>query len=54
MDITKTEKYNIRKCEPFSEIEFVKKMNELSENYQNDYDCNCHFRTWITSFHHLV
>ena len=33
-----TEKYNVRKCEPFSEIEFFYKMNKLSENYQNDYD----------------
>jgi len=38
MNITKTEKYNIRKCEPFSEIEFFNKMNKLSENYQNVYD----------------
>ena len=38
MNITKTEKYNIRKCQPFSEIEFFYKMNELSENYQNIYD----------------
>ena len=38
MNITKTEKYNIRKCEPFSEIEFFNKMNELSKNYQNIYD----------------
>ena len=38
MNITKTEKYNIRKCEPFSEIEFFNKMNALSDNYQNVYD----------------
>ena len=38
MNITKTEKYNIRECQPFSEIEFFYKMNELSENYQNIYD----------------
>tara|TARA_B100000212_G_C27080958_1_gene408109 strand:- start:50 stop:553 length:504 start_codon:yes stop_codon:yes gene_type:complete len=38
MNITKTEKFNIRKCEPFKEIEFFNKMNELSENYQNIYD----------------
>ena len=38
MNITKTEKYNTRKCEPFSEIEFFNKMNKLSENYQNVYD----------------
>ena len=38
MNIFKTKKYNIRKCEPFSEIEFFNKMNKLSENYQNVYD----------------
>ena len=38
MNITKTENYNIRKCEPFSEIEFFNKMNKLSENYQIVYD----------------
>ena len=38
MNITKTEKYNIRKCEPFTEIEFFNKMNKLSEKYQNVYD----------------
>ena len=38
MNIIKTEKYNIRKCEPFSEIEFFNKMNKLSKNYQNIYD----------------
>ena len=38
MNITKTKKFNIRKCEPFEEIEFFNKMNELSENYQNIYD----------------
>ena len=38
MNITKTEKFNIRKCEPFSEIEFFIKMNKLSENYQKIYD----------------
>ena len=38
MNITKTEKFNIRKCEPFSEIEFFIKMNKLSENYQNVYN----------------
>ena len=38
MNITKTEKYNIRICEPFSEIEFFNKMNKLSEKYQNVYD----------------
>ena len=38
MNITKTKKFNIRKCKPFEEIEFFNKMNELSENYQNIYD----------------
>ena len=38
MNITKTKTYNFRKCEPFSEVEFFKKMNELSENYQIVYD----------------
>tara|TARA_B100001109_G_scaffold201151_1_gene167849 strand:+ start:54 stop:557 length:504 start_codon:yes stop_codon:yes gene_type:complete len=38
MNITKTKKYNTRKCEPFSEIEFFNKMNKLSENYQIYYD----------------
>ncbi len=38
MNIIKTEKYNIRKCEPFSEIDFFNKMNKLSDNYQNVYD----------------
>ena len=38
MNITKTKKFNIRKCEPFKEIEFFNKMNELSDNYQNIYD----------------
>ena len=38
MNILKTEKYNTRKCEPFSEIEFFNKMNKLSQNYQNVYD----------------
>ena len=38
MNITKTEKYNIRKCEAFSEIEFFNKMNKLSEKYQGVYD----------------
>ena len=43
MNITKTEKYNIRKCEVFfSEIEFFNKMNNLSENYQNVYDNKSH------------
>ena len=38
MNILKNEVFNTRKCEPFSEIDFFKKMNELSENYQNIYD----------------
>ena len=38
MNITKTEKFNIRKCEPYKEIEFFNKMTELSKNYQNIYD----------------
>ena len=42
MNIIKTEKYNIRKCEAFSEIEFFNKMNKLSENYQNVYDNKPH------------
>lgn len=40
MNITKTKIFNIRKCEPFSEIEFFNKMNTLSENYQNVFDNN--------------
>jgi hypothetical protein len=38
MNILKNKVYNTRKCEPFSEIDFFEKMNELSENYQNIYD----------------
>ena len=38
MNITKTKKYNIRKCEAFSEIEFFNKMNKLSKYYQNIYN----------------
>ena len=38
MNITKTKKLNIRKCEPFKEIEFFNKMNELSDDYQKIYD----------------
>ncbi len=37
-NITKTRTYNIRKCEAFSEIDFFKYMNKLSEIYQNDYN----------------
>ena len=40
MNILKNEIYNTRRCEPFSEIEFFQRMNELSENYQNIYDNN--------------
>jgi len=38
MNILKNEVYNTRKCEPFSEIDFFERMNELSENYQSIYD----------------
>ena len=38
MNILKNEIFNTRKCEPFSEIDFFQKMNELSENYQRIYD----------------
>ena len=38
MNITKSETYNIRKCEPLSEIEFFNKMNKLSDYYQYIYD----------------
>ena len=38
MNILKSEIYNTRRCEPFSEIEFFQRMNVLSENYQNIYD----------------
>ncbi len=38
MNIIKTETYNIRKCEPFAEIEFFNRMNNLSKSYQNIYD----------------
>ena len=37
-NITRTETHNIRKCEAFNEIDFFKKMNDLSNNYQNDYN----------------
>ena len=33
-NITKTKTYNRRKCESYSETEFFKNMNKLSENYQ--------------------
>jgi len=38
MNFLKNEIYNTRRCNPFSEIEFFQRMNELSENYQNIYD----------------
>ena len=38
MNIIKTQIFNTRKCEPFSEIDFFNKMNKLSEIYQNAYD----------------
>ena len=38
MNFLKKEIYNTRRCNPFSEIEFFQRMNELSENYQNIYD----------------
>ena len=38
MNIIKTETHNLRMCEAFSEIEFFKKMNQLSEKYQNNYN----------------
>ena len=37
-NITKTKIYNLRKCVPYSEIEFFKKMNQLSDNYQTIYN----------------
>ncbi len=38
MNITKTETFNLRSCEAYSEIEFFKNMNILSEKYQTHYD----------------
>ncbi|MDA9165589.1 hypothetical protein N9O66_06500 [Alphaproteobacteria bacterium] len=38
MNILKNKVYNTRKCEPFAEIDFFERMNELSENYQSIYD----------------
>ena len=38
MNITKTETFNIRICEAYSEIEFFKNMNVLSEQYQIYYN----------------
>ena len=36
-NITKTQTYNIRKCEAFSEINFFKNMDKLSKIYQKNY-----------------
>ena len=38
MNITKTKIHNLRKCEAFTEIDFFKKMDKLSKNYQNNYN----------------
>ena len=38
MNIIKTETYNLRMCEAFSEIDFFKNMNQLSEKFQNSYN----------------
>ncbi len=38
MNITKTETYNLRICEAFSEIDFFKNINQLSGKYQNSYN----------------
>ena len=38
MNITKTETFNLRKCEAYSEIDFFKNMNDLSEKYQIFYN----------------
>ena len=38
MNITKTDTFNSRSCEAFSEIEFFKNMNVLSDKYQIHYD----------------
>ena len=38
MNITKTTTLNRRKCKAYSEIEFFKNMNLLSEKYQTYYD----------------
>ena len=38
MNITKTEIYNIRKCEAFLENKFFENMNKLSIKYQNDFN----------------
>ncbi len=42
MDITKTKTFNRRSCKAYSEIEFFKKMNLLSEKYQTYYDKKLH------------
>mgnify|MGYP001164265654 CR=1 FL=1 len=38
MNIIKTKTHNLRMCEAFSEIDFFKNMNQLSEKYQNSYN----------------
>ena len=38
MNITKTKIFNLRSCKAYSEIEFFKNMNLLSEKYQTYYD----------------
>ena len=38
MNITKTKTLNRRNCKAYSEIEFFKNMNLLSEKYQTYYD----------------
>lgn len=38
MNIIKTETHNLRMCEAFSEIDFFKNMNQLSEKYQNSHN----------------
>ena len=38
MNITKTKTFNRRNCKAYSEIEFFKNMNVLSEKYQTYYD----------------
>ena len=38
MNIIKTLSHNLRICEAFSEIDFFKNMNQLSEKYQNSHN----------------
>ncbi len=42
MNITKTTIFNTRSCKAYSEIEFFKNMNMLSEKYQTHYDKKPH------------